>query len=294
MRCCVLLCLPSLVLCCQPARPLAAAVPTHALATMDGTVLVTVEDLEAELRQSPSSPLRQTSQSHAKEVLDRLIQFELLSREAEKAALEKDDEVQRQKKKAMVNRLVERKLNQDARAHASSETDLRVYYEAHLNEYVRPERFRVRMIEVDWLADGGVAPSEALKTLVARGVGDATPAEAGDARWMTSDELAQAYGPGVARAVSDLKVNQISDPVRGLRGWCIVRLSGRQEAINKSFERARPILQGRADSEKRAALADRYAEELDRRSSWQVDEAALAGVDPMLLPSEPPRPVAPK
>jgi hypothetical protein len=270
------LCLVSLLSC----RRTPPAPPTHPLATLDGQVIVTVEDLQGALRQSPSSPSRTTDRAGVRALLDGLIGFELLSREAAKAGLASDDEVQRQKKKAMVNRFVEQKLNRDPRAHTASEEDLRAFYEKHKSDYLTPERFHVRLIELT-SADGGARADPD-----GGGEGQWGGPDGHLARWMTHDELVQACGEAGATAIEGLTMGQTSAPIRGPHGWCSARLLAKQPASNKSFEQVKSVIQGRADSALRAALADQYAEELDRRSHWQADDAALSTVDPMNLPEE--------
>ena len=79
----------------------------EAVATLDGQTLVTVEQLEDQLReQSPFVRARYTDPSKKKEFLDNLVRFELLSREAAKEGFDKDPEVVKDMKKAMVQRLL--------------------------------------------------------------------------------------------------------------------------------------------------------------------------------------------
>jgi hypothetical protein len=265
-------------------RPPPQEKPTHPLATLDGQVIVTVEDLQGALRQSPSSPARTADRESPKDLLNGLIQFQLLVREAEKAGLESDDEVQRQKKKAMVNRYMGQRLGRDPRAHTSSEEDLRAYYEQHKGDYVIQERFRVRLLELDVLPDGGASP-DALIAVESKDAEAGSP-DGGAVRWMTREDLVQVCGEATATAVAGFASDQTSPPIRSPRGWCVVKLLGKQAGTSKSYEQVKPLLQGRVDSSRRAVLAEQYAAELDKRSHWQANDAALATVDPMHLPEE--------
>ncbi len=289
-----------LLLCaCPSSEPVAppSVKATHPLVTLDGEVIVTVEDLEAELRHSPSSPAHKLGQPSKQELLLGLIRAELLAREAHKLGLENDDEVKRQLHKSLVNHYVEARLNKDARANPASEAELKAAYEKRISEFVSPQRLRIQLVEVSAPVPGGAVSPAALNTLadLAARRADAKATAIGDPGWLTSEEMSQRYGPGVARVAAGLKVNQISDPVHGLTAWYLVRLVSKQDATSKSFEQVKPLLQGRLDSDKRAALAQQYAEEADRQSNWKANDAVLNTIDPTKLvePGEaPPEPAA--
>jgi peptidyl-prolyl cis-trans isomerase C len=102
----------------------------------------------------------------------------------------------------------------------------------------------------------------------------------GDSDYKTHEELAKSYGDGVANAAMALKeINDVSDLVRGIDGWYVIRLAGRQNAINRTFDQVKPAVQARAWHEKRTKLYDAYVKELEDKSNVKIDEAALAKID---------------
>jgi peptidyl-prolyl cis-trans isomerase C len=272
----------------------------EAVATLDGQTLVTVEQLEDQLReQSPFVRARYTDPSKKKEFLDNLVRFELLSREAAKEGFDKDPEVVKDMKKAMVQRLLRKKFDEDPALSKISDEELKEYFEQHKDDYVKPERVRVQVIEFKGAPGDNKVLAEAKKddaevkektkkgdlaafSLLARTRSDdeSTKLRGGDSDYKTREELSKVYGDGVANAALALKeINDISDVVRGIDGWYIMRLAGRQNAINRTFEQVKAAIQARAWHEKRTKLYDAYVKELEDKSGVKVDEAALAKID---------------
>jgi len=271
-----------------------------AVASVDGQTLVTVDELEDQLReQSPFVRARYTDPSKKKEFLDSLVRFELLSREAVKQGFDQDPEVQKDMKKAMVQRLLRKKFDEDPAISKLSDDELKAFFEEHKDDYVKPERVRVQVIEFKGGPGDAKVQAEAKKDLVdvrektkkgdlaafsllarTRSDDDGTKMRGGDTDYKTREELAKSYGDGVANAAMGLKeINDVSDVIRGIDGWYLVRLAGRQNAINRTFEQVKPAIQARAWHEKRTKLYDVYVKELQERSNVKVDEAALAKID---------------
>jgi peptidyl-prolyl cis-trans isomerase C len=273
------------------------------LATVGDDVLVTTADLEAELRNvSPTIPSGKIDEAAKKELLDKLVRFALLSREAAREGLDKDDEVQRQLKKSMLNRFVGHQLDKDKRNGVTTDDELRAYYEHHKAEYVKPARLRLLVI-VFGASDAGSAPPAAavhaaadLKGASASAfsarardisVDERTRNRGGGTDWMTRDELAARYGESVAAIALSLPPNQSSDPVAGNDGWYVVRVDGHQDPQNPSFEQLKQILKVRVMHDRRAEVAQAYEDELRKRSPVKIHDDVLAKVDPLHLPEEP-------
>jgi peptidyl-prolyl cis-trans isomerase C len=272
------------------------------LATVGDDVLVTTADLEAELRNvSPTIHSGRIDEAAKRELLDKLVRFALLSREAAREGLDKDDEVQRQLKKSMLNRFVEHQLDKDSRNGVVTDDELRAYYEGHKAEYVKPARLRLLVI-VFGTGDAGSAPPRAAVQAAADLKGASASAYSARAReisadertrnrggetdWMTRDELAARYGESVAAIALSLPPNQSSDPVAGKDGWYVLRVDGHQEPQNPSFEQMKEVLKVRAMHDRRAEVAQKYEDELRKRSPVKIHDDVLAKVDPLNLPEE--------
>ncbi len=191
------------------------------------------------------------------------------------------------------------------------EEDLRKYYEAHLAEFVRPERIRVSIIFIAAPAGSpkrGQANKEAVALAADLKAKEAGPvktafAEAarsrsedaaskplgGDLNLKTHEELAQAWGPAVADAASAMKtVGEISSPVATDKGFYILKLTARQPGINIPFEAARAQMEARLKSELRTKNVESFVSGLRAKTKITVHDEALAAVDVHPVPTGPP------
>ena len=284
----------------------------HPLAMLGNEVLVTSEELESEIRnRSPTLHSDAVDDQLKRQLLERLIQFELLSREAEKEGLAADDEVHRQLTKSMLNRFTQVELDRDPRAAPDTEAELRAFYEKHKADYDKPPRLRLLLIEFKAKADEAGVPADARKALAALKAKGDSPAvfsalardisaddhtrnKGGETDWSTQEELLAHYGPAVVAAALTTQTNQTPDPVRGPDGWYLVRLSGRQEATHPTYEQLKPQLKSRSFHDKRAVLLQEYEDDLRKRSHVEIDEVVLAKVDPLKLGDEHPEQAAPE
>ncbi|HUB09115.1 MAG TPA: peptidylprolyl isomerase [Myxococcales bacterium] len=262
-----------------------------AVATMDDDA-ITVEAFEKHLKeQSPFIRAQYTTLDKKKEFLDGMIRFQLLSDEARKEGFDKDPEVVSTLDKIMVQRLIHKKFG-DEGGDSLPESDLRAYYEQHKTDYVKPERVRLQVIEFQ-----GASPTAAKKELAALRAARtdlaafgtfaaahsddaATKGRNGDTDYHTLEELTVTYGPDVSAAASELKqINQLSDAVRGKDGWYLLKLIGRQAALNRTFEQVRPALQSRLWHERQNKAFDDYVKELRDKAHVVVHDDELAKVD---------------
>jgi peptidyl-prolyl cis-trans isomerase C len=255
--------------------------------------------------QSPFARAHFTSLDKKKEFLDGMIRYELMVQEAERVGLDKNPEVQEAKEHAMVNELIHQKFDRDPALKQVPEAEMRAYYDAHKDDYVKPERIRLELVMFKGKEGDKAALDEAkrmladLKQKEAKGNGgsfatlarvrsddDATKAHGGDTDFKTQEELTQAYGAPVAQAAIALKgVNDISDVVRGNNGYFILKLMGRQNAMNRTFEQVEPMLEGRLWHERRSTLMEAWVKDLRAKGNVVVYDDELNKVDAQAAPN---------
>lgn len=108
---------------------------------------ITADEFKARLdEQSPFMRARYNTLEKKKEFLDNLVRFEVLAREAEKAGLKEDRDVQQTLRKVMVQKLVQKRFNDPAAAAAVPDADVQKYYDEHSAEFHRPRRVRASVI----------------------------------------------------------------------------------------------------------------------------------------------------
>jgi len=275
------------------------------VAKVGSGVITSAEFKEKISGQSPFARAHYTSLEKKKEFLDGIIRYELMVQEAERVGLEKDPEVQEAKEHAMVNELIHQKFDRDPALKQVPEAEMRAYYEAHKDDYVKPERVRLELMFFKGKEGDKAVLDEAkrlladLKQKEAKGNGgsfatlarvrsddEATKSHGGDTDFKTVEELTQAYGAPVAQAASALKgINDLSDVVRGTNGWFVLKLMGRQNAMNRTFEQVEPMLEGRLWHERRSTLMEDWVKDLRAKGNVVVYDDELNKVDTQAAPN---------
>lgn len=264
-----------------------------------GGVTVTSEEFKARLdEQSPFIRARYSTLERKKEFLENLIRFELLAKEAERKGLDKDPEVRETLKKIMVQKLVRQAF--DEGAEAPSESDAKAYYDEHLEEFQKPERVRVSVIFFEAAAgspDRSTKAALAKQTLaklkveeaknplaygnVARDVSEDAVSRTlgGDLGYRTEEELGTQYTRELAAAAFALReTGQTSSVIETSRGFAILKLNGRQAAVNRGFDEVKGQLVARIGREKRTKDFDAYVKGLREKSGIKVNDAELEKV----------------
>jgi peptidyl-prolyl cis-trans isomerase C len=262
---------------------------------------VTAEELERRfLEMSPYSRARYQTVEQKRDYVDGMVRFELLVQEAVRRGLANDPEVVESTKKVMVQRLLQKELDQDPPPLTGAE--LQAEYDRHRSDYQRPEM--VRLSHIFFAAPAGDAALRARKLAQAKdALAQALALNAidfaafgklaqqlsedprtkpldGDLRYLTREELAAQHGAEVAAASDELKaVGQVLPRVLETdRGFHVLKLRGRQPAVNLSLADVKAQLEGKLRYERRTAHFEQFLEDLKKRSGYQVDLEALARV----------------
>jgi peptidyl-prolyl cis-trans isomerase C len=186
----------------------------------------------------PSPPLLDT-------LVENFVREEIFYHEALKLGLDQDDEIIRR-------RLVQKYefLQQDLAAPAEpTDSQLREYYNQHLEHYRRPDTVSFTHVYFSPDARGEDGAHEAARewatTLndrrVSRAVdeGDRFPGTY-DFSVLSREELARVFGQhGLAQSVFDVEPNRWSAPIRSGFGWHTVYVSARQPGRLATFEEVR-------------------------------------------------------
>ena len=105
-------------------------------------------------QQPPFVQARYASPERRKELLENLIRFEILAREARRRGYERDPEVVRHQQQRLVDRMVAEELDAKLKPEDLPEAELRRFYQEHPERFTRPEAVRVSQI---LLADAATA-----------------------------------------------------------------------------------------------------------------------------------------
>ena len=194
---------------------------------------ITADEFKARLdEQSPFIRQRYTTLERKKEFLDNLVRMEVLAHEAEKEKLAEDPDVQQTLRRIMVQKLVQKKFQQDAAAAAAvPDAEVQKYFDDHKADYFRPKRVRASIIAFNAAAGTPdrakklAAARKALATLKAEEAKNplafsklvaevsedqATKGSAGDLGFKTHEELEKATSKELADAIFGLKQGETS------------------------------------------------------------------------------------
>ncbi|HUS27436.1 MAG TPA: peptidyl-prolyl cis-trans isomerase [Kofleriaceae bacterium] len=259
------------------------------LAKIDDVTITLGEFQERINRQSPYIRARYTSLEQKKEFLDSLVRFEVLAKEAYRRGLDKDPEVVRTMKQVMIQKLMRDEFDAKVTADTVPDADMQAYYNANLDEYVKPEEVRVSAIILKNKAQAErvlvEAKGEAGKTnkgfrdLVMKYSQDEdTKLRGGDLRYLelTNKEVP---APVVKGAFALANTGDVSPVVDGGNGqFYILKQTGRRKQMTKSFDDAKPQIRNKLFREKRLKAQQDFIDGLRAKAKVEINEANLAKV----------------
>lgn len=237
------------------------------------------------------------SADRVREQLDALIRTKLLSREAQKRGLHAHHRVNWAAKEAMAQLLLGIDSGEAAIRSRLTEQALRGYYEAHRNDYERPERLRLSHIFFAARADGGEqsekqrlakqALAEIQKTRedpsafgrIARAQSEDVSSRSVDGvlDFMTKEEMSVRFGPEFAEAAWALRpIGATSGVVRSGSGFHILKSLSLDSGTKMQFDQARDLVLERLVREEQARRTEEFMSELERRYEAKPDEGAIS------------------
>ncbi len=269
-----------------------------ALATVNQTP-IGMDDYKARMeRQSPYIRARYKTLEKKKEFLDNMIRFELLAQEAIRQGLDQDPEVLRSFKQTMIQKLMRKEFEEKIKPESIAEEELKAYFEANKKDFNKPAMVRAAHILVKVPADAGPeawkeakkkadqiykevketqGDPNAFRRLAAKHSDDAgNRHRGGDLGYFAST----AEGGPMPQAFSDAafamkKINDISPPVKSERGYHVIKLTGKRNKIERSFEQVKGQIQQRLYKDKRTQAFDDFVNGLKKKSSITVNEEML-------------------
>ncbi len=254
---------------------------------------ITDAELKARFAEmSPYQRARYQTLEQKKEYVDGLARFELLTQEALKRGLQNDPEVVETAKKVMVQRLLKAEL--DEKAFNVSDARIQQYYDEHKSDFVKPAMTRLAHVffKKENKAKADEALAEALKLQPLDYAGFAKLARErseeprtqpieGDMRFLSDDELGQQFGPELVEAQAQLTSIGMVYPklVETKDGYHVIRLQGRQVALNATVDKVRTQIQLTLTNEAKQEHYRELLERLKKDSAYQVDDNALGAIE---------------
>ena len=265
-----------------------------------GDTRVTVGDFAEQLAdKSPYLRARYASPERRRELLEELVKFELLAKEAKRQGLDKSDEVVRTKRQLMVQQMLKAEFEDKVKLSDITEAEIKAYYDAHPDEFHKPEQVRASVIVVkdearakkllkQVLEAESQSPDDgqALFRKLASELTDdrALRERAGDLQFFSRPAERHEGEPVVPDAVAEaaFKLDKIGDVASELvktpAGFQIVKLTGKRKELARTLDQTRRTIQHKLWRERREAAVEAFVKSLRDKAEVQENWALLEQV----------------
>lgn len=255
-----------------------------------GDVEITAGDLAARLaEQSPYIRAQYETPERRREFLENMVRFELLAQEARERGLYELPEVERARKQAMIEELLSEEVGDEVELSSISDEEVRTYYEAHRDEFNKSAQVRASQIVVaqkakaeKLLAELAAAPenAELFRQRVAEHSVDRTSRERqGDLGFFSLPGLETKPEVPAVVAEAAFTIETVGGVYPQLleveKSYIIIKLTARREALHRSVDEARPMIQHRLWRKKRKEATDKLIARLRQEAKLTKDESAL-------------------
>lgn len=221
--------------------------------------------------------------TRARAFADGVLQTALLAREAHRRGLEHDARVEGPIAELLANRVIE--LDLEAARRPATDAEVTAYYEAHREDFLRPERIRLQVVQTK-VARGAErarfkakAELEALRQELSS-TSPGTPNPALDKRGalegvFTRAELETKLGAEAAQAAWLLMNLGRFEVLETEDSLLLARLDAREPERSLTAAQARAQIESRLWYERRDQVIAQQVEALRQKLKLDVDEAAL-------------------
>ena len=264
------------------------------IATWDGGEVTVAELQDVVARQSPWMRKAYLEEGKLEELLDKTIRFQLLWREAERRGLADHPDVRQVVDQNTVQVLMKTQFDDAVSAEAIPADEVKQYYEAHRDEFLRPALRRASQIVLATM-DEAKAELDEVRELDVRGfreraraksIDEASKVRGGDLRYFTAEgkgqgEATEDVPAAVAHAAFALKtVGDVAPlPVAVEGGFAIVKLTGERPAVERTLEIADQTIRQRLWRDRRQAAIDAFVETLQQKIKPEIHPELLSLID---------------
>jgi len=276
-----------------------------------GDTTITVGDFAEELAQkSPYLRARWSAPERRRQLLDEMVKFELLAREASRRGLDKDDEVVRTKKQVMIQQMMKTEFEDKVKLADITEQEIEAYYKAHPEEFNKPAQMRASHIVMKDEAKANKLLKQILdhqednklfRDLAEQHNEDAaTKDRFGDLQFFSLPAQRLENDPPVPDAVAEAafkleKIGEVSPKlIKTELGFHIVKLTGKRKELARTLEHARRPIQHKLWRDKREASIEGFVKSLRDKAKVEehLDVLGQVNVAPTLQPPAPTAPTA--
>lgn len=251
-------------------------------------VKITEADFNEEVNSIPAN-YRAMINANKKKFLDDLVLQELLTQQAKKEGLDKDEEfiasLEKIKNKLLAKRIIEKQIMEPVKV---SEDDLKKYYEEHKNEFSVPEQVNAAhiliLVKEDAREDEKKAAKEKSEKLLKEIKGGAdfsalakdnsdcpSKVKGGDLGFFSKGQMV----PEFEEAAFKLKPGEISEVVATKYGYHIIKIIDKKPAGQQEFSDVKDEIEQILLRDKQKTVFEDYTKKLKDSAKITINEAAL-------------------
>lgn len=258
-----------------------------------GDTTITVGDFADQLAdKSPYLRARYASPERRRELLEELVRFELLAKEATRRGLDQSDEVQRTKQQLMVQQMMKAEFEDKVQLSDITDEDIEAYYDAHRDEFHKPAQVRASVVIVKEEAKAKKLlkqvlerheDNELFRQLASSHNERAELRErSGDLQFFSLPSERLETDPPVPAPIAEaaFELEKIGDVlprlVKSEQGYAIVKLTGKRKELARTLDQARRPIQHKLWRERREAAVKAFVASLrakaDVQENWELIE----------------------
>jgi len=263
-----------------------------------GDSVITVGKLSDEInQQNPFVRMRYTSLEQRKRFLMSLIRFEVMAQEAKKRNLDRDPEVIREVKRAMINRMMLKLRKELVKMKDITDKEISDFYQKNIQRYQQPAQVRVSQIVTRTeaeakkvLAEAGKKPKNPkhfAQLVSVHSTDQATRTRRGDLGYFP--QATDKQPKAVVEAAFGLKdMFTLAGPVKLDQGYAVLMLTGAREARNRPLELEKGNIRSRLYNIKQKTTLKEYVKKLHENAKVKILDENLSKVKIKLKPTTPP------
>jgi peptidyl-prolyl cis-trans isomerase C len=246
------------------------------VAEIDGEK-ITLSEFNRELDKIPMElKMFVATQMGKRNYLERLIMKRLLIKEAKKENIEKEKEFQERlseiKDQLLIEMLLKKKLVQDVKI---DEGEIKKYYEAHKEEFKKPEEINTRHIllkteeEAKQVQERLTKGEDFIELAKRYSIDPSAKTTGGEIGFHPRGSLVPEYEE---EAFKLKRVGQVSGIVKTRFGYHIIRLEGVKPPSYATYEEVKELIRQKLIQEKQGQLLENYINELKKNAKIKVNE----------------------
>lgn len=240
---------------------------------------VTQEDFSTQYEALPDYAKEMFQGAEGKErFLKELVKKEMLYQEARSKGYEKDDsylkKLEEFKKLTLISLLFEKEVMKEA---SVSDLEVKDFYDKNRVEFTTTSQLRASHILVS-TEDEAQKVLERLKkgnkfenVAKAVSIDKASAKNGGDLGYFSRGQMV----PEFEKAALNLKVGELSDPVKTAFGYHVIKLTDRKEGPVVEFDRVKEMIRQKLANDKQKQVFDSYVANLDKKYKVEINNEAL-------------------